>query len=86
MKEFVTSLYSFDYVAKEIEPLSSSDKEDEINVFIQESQPNQKRRKSISEASASESDSEVDKEKKNIEDDHHDIVIEKLIYRLIMYN
>ena len=37
MKEFVTSLYSFDYVAKETEPLSSSDKEDEINVFIQES-------------------------------------------------
>ena len=36
MKEFVTSLYSFDYVAKETEP-SSSDKEDEINLFIQES-------------------------------------------------
>ena len=38
MKEFVTSLYSFDYVAKETEPSSSSsDKEDEINLFIQES-------------------------------------------------
>lgn len=37
MKEFVTSLYSFDYVAKETEPASSSDKEDEINLFIQES-------------------------------------------------
>ena len=35
MKVFVTSLYSFDYVAKETEP-SSSDEEEEINLPIQE--------------------------------------------------
>ena len=62
MKEFVISLYSFDYVAKETEPSSSCENE-EINLLIQES---------------SESDSEVAKEKENLlEDDHYDIVIEK---------
>ena len=45
MKEFVTSLFSFNFVAKRAEP-SSSGKEEEINLLIQES---------------SESGSEVDK-------------------------
>lgn len=45
MKKSVTSLFSFDFVAKEAEP-SSSGKEEEINLLIQES---------------SESGSEVDK-------------------------
>ena len=36
MKKFVTSLFSFDFVAKEAEP-SSSGKEEEINLLIQES-------------------------------------------------
>ena len=45
-----------------------------------------KKRPPINDASASETDSEVDKEKKNLADDHYDIVIEKLIYRWIMYN
>ena len=45
MKEFVTSLFSFNFVAKGAEP-SSSGKEEEINLLIQES---------------SESGSEVDK-------------------------
>ena len=36
MKEFVTSLYSFDYVAKETQP-SLSDEEEEINLLIEES-------------------------------------------------
>ena len=34
MKEHVTSLYSYDFIAKETEPLSS---EEEINLLIQES-------------------------------------------------
>ena len=38
MKEFVTSLFSFDYIAKETEPLSS-DEEKEINLIIQKSSP-----------------------------------------------
>ena len=48
MKEFVTSLYSFDYVAKETEP-SSSNEEEEIHLLLQKS---------------SESDDEVAKPKK----------------------
>ena len=38
MKEFVTSLFSFDYIAKETEPLSS-DEEKEINLIMQKSSP-----------------------------------------------
>lgn len=40
----------------------------------------------VNELSASESDSEVDKEKENpLEDDHYGIVIEKEIYLWIIY-
>ena len=38
MKEFVTSLFSLDYIAKETEP-SSSDEDKEINLIIQKSSP-----------------------------------------------
>ena len=40
IKEFVTSLRPFDYIAKETEPSSSSsDEEKETNLIIQESSP-----------------------------------------------
>ena len=60
--------------------------EEEINLLIQESsesvgeaaKPKKKKKPMVNESSASESDSEVDKEKENLlEDDHYDIVIEK---------
>ena len=89
MKESLTSLYSFDYTAKETEPSSEEEKE-EINLLLQESsesnsgvaKPEKKEKPPmINELSASECDSEVDKEEENVlEDDHYDAVIEKQIY------
>ena len=86
MKEFVTSYYSLDYKSKETEPASSED-EEMINLLIQESSESKsevvktKKKKQpfmLNELSASESDSEVDKEKENlIEDSNYNIAIEK---------
>ena len=86
MKEFITSFYSFDYVAKEMEPPSSHEDE-KNNLLIQESsesnsqvtKPKQKRIPPIvNELPASESNSEAEKEIENLlQDDHYDIVIEK---------
>ena len=86
MKEFVTSCYSFNYVAKDIE-LPSSHEDEKNNLLTQESsesnseafKPKQKRIPPIvNESPASESNSEAEKEKENLlQDDHYDIVIEK---------
>ena len=85
MKEFITSLYSFDYVAKETRPPSSDEKE-EINLLVQGSfqsdsekvKPKKKRKPSLlNESVVPESDSEVHKEKGNLDDDHCDIVTER---------
>ena len=74
MKEFITSLYSFDYEAKETRP-SSSDEKEEINLFAQESfqrdsekvKPKKKKKSSLlNKLSEPESDSEVHKEKGNL--------------------
>ena len=86
IKKIITSLCSFDYVAKKTEP-SSSGEEEEINLLIPESSENdsevakpkkQKKPPMVNESSASESISEVDNRKENVlEDDHYDTKIEK---------
>ena len=80
MKEFVTSLYSYEFIAKETEPLSS---DEEIDLLIQESSEsdselvNPKKKKShhmIDESSASEDE---DKDEENCREyELYDIVIE----------
>ena len=85
MKEFITSLYSFEYEAKETRP-SSSDENEEINLLVQESfqsdsekvKPKKKKKSSLlNKSSEPESDSEVHKEKGKLDDDHCDIIVEK---------
>ena len=88
IKKIITSLCSFDYVAKKTEP-SSLGEEEEINLLIPESSENdsevakpkkQKKPPMVNESSASESISEVDNRKENVlEDDHCDTKIENYI-------
>ena len=81
MKEFVTLLYSYEFIAKETEPLSS---DEEIDLLIQESSesdselvnPNKKKKHHmIDESSASEDE---DKDEENCREyELYDIVIEE---------
>ena len=81
MKEFVTSLYSYEFIAKETEPLSS---DEEIDLLIQKSSENdtelvnpkkKKKHHMIDESSASEDE---DKDEENCREyELYDIVIEE---------